>query len=75
MFKDLKQTWDLEVFFPGGSESQEFAKYLDALEADTNALSAEVSGSKISGVEAWTDRFSKVQKLSNRFRQAGAFVS
>jgi oligoendopeptidase F len=75
VFKNLKETWDLDVFFPGGSESPEFAKYLDALDRDTKALSAEVSGAKISGVEAWVDRLSKIQQLSNRFRQAWAFVS
>lgn len=75
MFKDLKQTWDLDVFFPGGSESAEFAKYLDDLERDTKALLEEVSGAKISGVEAWTQRLQKIQSLNNRFRQAGAFVS
>lgn len=75
VFKDLKETWNLEVFFPGGSESPEFAKYLDALETDTKALSVEVSGGKISGVEAWAERLVKIQRLSNRFRQAGAFVS
>jgi len=75
VFKDLKQTWDLEVFFPGGSESSEFAEYLDALEADTKALSAEVNDGKMSGVEAWTERLVKIQNLSNRFRHAGAFVS
>ncbi len=73
MFKDLKQTWDLEVFFPGGSGSPQFAEYLDVLEADTKMLSAEVS-TPISGVEAWADRLVKVQRLMNRFRQAGAFV-
>lgn len=74
VFKDLKQTWELEVFFPGGSGSPQFAEYLDVLEADTKALSAEIS-TAISGVEAWADRLVKVQQLMNRFRQAGAFVS
>jgi hypothetical protein len=73
VFKNLKETWDLDVFFPGGSESPEFAKYLDALDRDTKALSAEVSGAKISGVESWVARLSKIQQLSNRFRQARAF--
>lgn len=75
MFKDLIQAWDLDVFFPGGSNSPEFTKYLDSLEADTQTLSAEVTGGKIHGLEAWADRLDKIQRLSNRFRQAGAFVS
>ena len=75
LFKGLKETWDLDVFFPGGSSSPEFAAYLDALEEDTRKLAAEVSGGKISGVQAWSERLGKIQRLSNRFRQAGAFVS
>lgn len=69
------RTWDLDVFFPGGSRSPEFAEYLDALETDTKALAAEVSGGKVHGADAWAGRLDKVQRLSNRFRQAGAFVS
>lgn len=74
VFKDLRQTWDLDVFFPGGSSSPQFSAYLDALEADTGALSDEVAGA-IHGAPAWVQRLTKIQALTKRFRQAGSFVS
>ena len=42
MLKNLKQTWDLETFFPGGSASPEFAVFLEELAQDIQALSNEI---------------------------------
>lgn len=75
MFKDLSETWDLDVFFPDGSSSPQFAAYLDSLEADTRAMTEEVAGGEIRGASAWVERLTKIQALTKRFRQAGAFVS
>lgn len=33
MKKPLNQTWDLESIFPGGSDSPQFAAYIDELRA------------------------------------------
>lgn len=75
MFKDLKQTWDLDAIFPGGSESVDFAKYLDDIEAGTKALWEEVSSGPVVGVQAWADRLVKIQKLLKGYKQAGSFIS
>ena len=32
--KKLKQVWDLDSIFPGGSESTEYVAYLESLAAD-----------------------------------------
>lgn len=74
MLKDLNQTWNLEVFFPGGSTSPELAAFLDALTADTTALAAEVAAGAVSGLDAWVARIDKFQDIAARMRQAGAFV-
>jgi pepF/M3 family oligoendopeptidase len=75
MLKDLNQTWNLDVFFPGGSASPEFAAFLDQLTADTKALADEVAAGPVSGLAAWVARIDKFQNVASRLRQAGAFVS
>ncbi len=75
VFKDLNQTWDLEVIFPGGSHSPEFAAYLDLLEGDLAKLAAEVAGGAPTGATGWADRLRRVQDIMVRLRQAGAFTT
>lgn len=75
MLKDLNQTWDLEVFFAGGSESPEFAAFLDRLAADVEALDREVKSGAVSGVEAWSERIRRFEDIAARLRHAGSFVS
>jgi oligoendopeptidase F len=74
MFKDLKQTWDLDAFFPGGSQSPQFAAFLEALEGDVQALAARAA-QPIAGQEAWAAIIDEVQDVGARLRQASAFVS
>jgi len=77
MEKQLPQQWDLDVLFPGGSQSPQFASFLDGLEADVEklrGLAADPHGS-------WEDhsRFvsmlDEVQSIAVRLKQAGAFIS
>lgn len=75
MLQGLNQTWNLEVFFPGGSGSKEFAAFLDKLAADVDALNKEVRGAAVSGIAAWTERIGRFQDIAARLRHAGAFVS
>ncbi|MGE5653682.1 MAG: M3 family oligoendopeptidase, partial [Bacillota bacterium] len=74
MFKDLNQTWNLDVFFPGGSESPDFAAFLDALEKDVKDLTQEIKA-PVSGAKAWAARLDKIQNVSSRLTHASAFVS
>jgi oligoendopeptidase F len=75
LFKDLDQTWNLEVFFPGGSRSEAFARYLDGLETDVKAFVDEVAAGEPEGLSGWVNRLNAVQSLTKRLRQGGAFVS
>ncbi|OWR30545.1 oligoendopeptidase [Saccharibacillus sp. O23] len=78
MSKRLRQTWDLETIFPGGSSSDEFDGFLNQLSADVDSLRAKIDGLRppTSGEEtdAFDPLFEEVQHVSARFRQAGAFV-
>lgn len=75
MFKNLPETWDLDVFFPGGSHSREFAAFLDCLEADVRAFRDDVSGGVPQDLSGWVDRITRLQDLTKRLRQSGAFIS
>lgn len=75
----LSQRWDLDILFPGGSDSKEFAAYLDALQSDIAALKKGLDSVKIptnaSELSAWTPLMTEFQAIAKRVRQAGAFVS
>ena len=71
---DLKQTWDLDVFFPGGPESPEYAAYLAAIEKDLQEFNTNGT-TPINGVAAWVERINSLQKLSSRAIYAGAFIN
>lgn len=77
----LSQTWDLDVFFPGGSDSPEFRTYLDALETDIATLRERVMAWKDAGADSdadvgkWSTVLERVQDIERRLRQAAAFTS
>lgn len=73
MFKNLNETWDLDVIFPGGSGSSEFQAYLDSLENDIASLSKKHTSGGTVG--SWTVKLEELQDLSRRLRHAGAFTS
>jgi len=75
MFKDLNQTWDLDVIFPGGSHSPEFAAYLERLENDVVKLAGEIAIGSPGGAAGWAERLERVQDVIVRLRQAGSFTS
>lgn len=75
----LRQTWDLDVLFPGGSQSPAFAAFLDSLESETAALNARVRAAAVpqtaAAALAWSEVLGPVQDLSRRMREAMAFTS
>lgn len=77
MEKALPQRWDLEVLFPGGSESAAFHSFLGELESDIAALKARVEQPDLPVQEKQTfvEVLSSVQGIAVRVRQAGAFIS
>ncbi|GIP39063.1 oligoendopeptidase [Paenibacillus sp. J31TS4] len=79
MLKPLPQTWDLERFFRGGSESPEFAAYLEELarEAEAFRARAEAAVPPASVQEAGElgALLEQMQTLQMKIRQGGAFIS
>lgn len=79
MQQRLNQTWDLDVFFPGGSASPEFKQFLDDLAEDVSGLKQRLEATKVPAAAAeldgWKALLDDFQNLTRRLRQAGAFVS
>jgi len=75
----LSQTWDLDVFFPGGSDSPEFRAFLDDLAVRVSGLKQRLESAALPGTPAeldgWTPLLTEYQELARHIRQAGAFVS
>jgi oligoendopeptidase F len=68
-------TWDLDVIFPGGSASIEFAEFLDALSNDLKELDKQVETlEETAAVDTWVSVLQQVEDCSKRLSEAMAFV-
>ncbi|MBS4202815.1 M3 family oligoendopeptidase [Lederbergia citrea] len=71
-------TWDLDVFFEGGSSSRDFTDHLEKLKEQLAEFAAAVEDWEIpvsSSDETLVKLLEKFQAVSQNLRQAGAFVS
>jgi len=76
MQKPLNQTWDLESIFPGGSESPQFAAFLEQLSVEIAALEPQVTAlTPNSSTSEWHAVIEELQKLVTKQHQASAFIS
>ncbi|TLS53345.1 M3 family oligoendopeptidase [Paenibacillus antri] len=74
----LPDTWDLDVIFPGGSDSPEFAEFLRALEQDIDGFGERVrlaADAKPPGAEALESLTGELESLQARLIEAEAFAS
>lgn len=75
----LSQTWDLDVFFPGGSDSPEFRAFLDDLAARVADLKQRLEAAQVpqspAELDAWAPLLTEFQDVARHLRQAGAFIS
>ncbi|MBS4217070.1 M3 family oligoendopeptidase [Bacillus sp. FJAT-49711] len=73
-----KLTWDLDVFFKGGSTSPQFIEHLEKLKKDLQAFEGAVDSWVIptnTNDSSLLSLLEKLQVVSQNIRQAGAFVS
>lgn len=79
MSTTLRQTWDLESIFKGGSSSETFAAYLKQLEKDIASLSTELAGVKVpvtlEDTYAYDGFIERLQDIIARLSEGAAFVS
>lgn len=69
-----RETWDLDVIFPGGSDSPQFKEFLTALREDLQLFQQEVNEAT-DDLATWEKIIVQSQELGKRLRQGGAFVS
>jgi oligoendopeptidase F len=74
MEKLLPQTWNLDVFFAGGSQSPAFSAHLDQLEKDIAALREAIAEGR-TDAEAQSALISMIQSIAVRLKQAGSFTA
>lgn len=68
--------WDLDVFFPGGSGSPDFERFLATLAADLEALHERVRTCPPQvDAEQWAALLERVQDAGARLSHAGAFAA
>jgi oligoendopeptidase F len=74
-----QQTWDLDVFFEGGSNSPQFAAHLEGLQTELDNFSTLVQDFSIptssNEKEALSSIIDAFVVVGKKIRQAGAFVS
>ncbi len=79
MKKPLNPTWNLESFFPGGSNSLEFAQFLEQLTVEISTFKGNVATSQtpttLEEAKKWLELIMQMQEISKKMRQAGAFLS
>ncbi len=73
MSNKLPQTWDLEVFYKGGSGSAEFGNELQGIERDISLLAGGL-GAAMAAAEL-VEAAALLQSILLRLRQSEAFVS
>lgn len=75
MPKQLRQTWDLESIFPGGSASPALTGHLDEQDRRVEALRTEVSANPdIHDRTYWYHILEEIQHLRERQIQGSAFI-
>lgn len=73
-----EETWDLDVFFAGGSDSPQFAKHLQSIKKQLVQFEEEIENWKIPTTGQDTSLLGlleEMQEISDNTGQAGAFVS
>lgn len=79
MSQTYNPTWDLDVIFPGGSQSKEFRTYLNDTKNEVEALSKLVNDFEPTKVmedeAALIVVLTQLEKAMKQLREAGAFIS
>ncbi|CAG9619398.1 M3 family oligoendopeptidase [Sutcliffiella rhizosphaerae] len=70
--KTYSETWDLDVFFNGGSKSEDFHTYLDGLHSEISAFGQEIEAFSADSLEEVLGSYERVVK---KVVEASAFIS
>jgi len=72
----LRQTWNLESIFPGGSSSEVYRKFIERVESDLERFSQRIAELETnrSRLNAWAETFQQFNDIDARFAEAYAFM-
>ncbi|WP_047982187.1 M3 family oligoendopeptidase [Ornithinibacillus contaminans] len=77
--REYEKTWDLDVIFPGGSESKEFQAYLKVVQGDMKELSNAVKAfdptDKENSVSVLASIINQLEPAMKKLRESFAFIS
>ncbi len=79
MQQTYNPTWDLDVIFPGGSDSEAFRTYLKEIEKDKETFSAEVEAFSPEDGNVEAEQLigvvNELESVMKKLREASAFIS
>ncbi|ANX13000.1 oligoendopeptidase [Fictibacillus arsenicus] len=73
LLQDLRQTWELDSVFPGGSESKELLAEIKWAEEEVKVLAQKIDKFTFSN-ESFVNLISEMQAFSERLSTTGSFV-
>jgi oligoendopeptidase F len=73
LLQDLRQTWELDSVFPGGSESKELLAEIKWIEEEVKVLSQKAEAFSFSK-ESFFSLIEELQNFSERLSTAGSFT-
>lgn len=77
MSEKYSMTWDLDVFFPGGSESPEFERFFEKLEQDVAGLNSRIrqmEEDSSKDFNSWREILTTLQELIASLEESGSFI-
>ncbi|QOR36882.1 M3 family oligoendopeptidase [Clostridium sp. 'deep sea'] len=77
MLKNLSPTWDLDVYFAGGSESTEFTNYIKKLEKQMKDFQEKMKTIETASgcPDSWKFILTEIQEIDKKIQHAKSFVS
>lgn len=77
MLEKYSMNWDLDVFFPGGSDSPEFKRFLEELEGDVEGFNRRIrqlEEAPATDVRSLQEILATLQDLIARLDESGSFI-
>ncbi|MFD1426893.1 M3 family oligoendopeptidase [Kroppenstedtia sanguinis] len=77
MSEKYSLNWDLDVFFPGGSDSPEFQRFMENLEEDVDGFHRRIrqlEGTSATDVRSLEEILNTLQDLIARLDESGSFI-
>jgi oligoendopeptidase F len=70
----LKQSWDLDVLFEGGSDSDGLKTYIDSLQKDISLLNERMQSANLSNQQQLREIVRYIEDVSARIHEGSAYV-